>query len=396
MAAAGLAATGVVGLMPIPRRPAAVGLAFAVLIGACTTGDPTGTPPLDTLAPPETSPTTTTTAPAPSVDLDRGVVVVATGGADLLSSPGGEITVRAHEGLIMGVTGREGDYLRVMDNCNDEQWVHAGSVEFTPQLESPSPGPAFDFSRAVIVLDPGHGGRFWGAVGPTGLAEKDVNLQIAQEARELLSRPHAIDWVSGDILAGDEIPAVAQVVLTRSETGPDEGDHELGLAHRAAVANGAGAHAFVSVHNNSAPRLTRELPGSQVYYRSYDPESRRLAGLIFEELLRSFEPFDADWAGIDLWGAVARIDPDGTEYFGILRRAEVPAAIVEGAYISNPDEEALLRTTEFRRAYAEALYRALVRFLTTDDPGSQQSDPRVIPGESGSPSASECRVPAQD
>ena len=70
--------------------------------------------------------------------------------------------------------------------------------------------------------------------------------------------------------------------------------------------------------------------------------------------------------------------------------------IAEGAFISNPDEEALLRTTEFRQAYADAVYRALVRFITTSDTGSGFTEPypRTVPAGSGAP-AGGCEVPAQ-
>ncbi|MET0831999.1 MAG: N-acetylmuramoyl-L-alanine amidase, partial [Acidimicrobiia bacterium] len=88
----------------------------------------------------------------------------------------------------------------------------------------------------------------------------------------------------------------------------------------------------------------------------------------------------------------------GGQYYGILDDASVPAVIAEGAYIANPSEGELLETPEFQQAYADAMYRALVRFLTTDDPGRAPShDPEVWYGTvfRGGPHP-DCQVPQQD
>ena len=76
----------------------------------------------------------------------------------------------------------------------------------------------------------------------------------------------------------------------------------------------------------------------------------------------------------------------------------MPTVITEGAYIGNPTEAELLATAEFRQAYAEAVYRALVRFLTTDDPGDgSDQDPVIWRGDAGSGDARpECIIPSQD
>jgi hypothetical protein len=75
----------------------------------------------------------------------------------------------------------------------------------------------------------------------------------------------------------------------------------------------------------------------------------------------------------------------------------MPTVIGEGAYLASQSEADLLATAEFRQAYAEAAYRALVRFLTTDDPGSWPSaDPVVWAGSRGSGDArADCVIPAQ-
>ncbi len=327
---------------------------------------------------------------------EAGIAVFPAGGAALSAEPGAAPFMQASEGLAMGFQRRDGEWLEVITTCNDPAWVHESAVEVTGQSTPGVPGTGFDLTAATIVLDPGHGDRDWGGVGPSGLAEKAVNLDIAERVRRLMLAPHDVDWTTGAISPGAGVDAFGAVWLTRSETGPNGGDFELGLGFRAEFANAAGADAFVSIHNNTVPRVSTDIPGTEVFYSVGAEDSDRLAGLIYEELLRSFAPYSADWKGGELLGARARIDPDtGDDYYGILRRAAMPAAIVEGIYISEPEEEALLATEDFRQAYAEGVYRGVVRFLTTNDAGSSINAPEPFPDDAGTVAGSGCEVPAQ-
>ena len=214
--------------------------------------------------------------------------------------------------------------------------------------------------------------------------------------RRLLVAAHDVDWTTGRITVGTSVPAFGSVWLTRDPAGPDDGDYELGLAYRSHIANTAGADVFVSIHNNTVPTADPEGPGSEVFYAFSVDGSDRLASLIHQELLLGFEAFEADWKGGLIRGARTRIDPEtDTDYYGILRRAAMPAVIVEGVYISEPDEEALLRTTEFRQAYAEAVYRGIVRFLITEEFGEKVNDPELFTSDAGTANTSACVVPGQ-
>ncbi len=341
-------------------------------------------------------PTTVTTTPMADVPPNAGVVRIPAGGAPLSSTPGAEPFVQAHEGIVMGFTSRSGEWLEVVTTCNDQAWVNESDVEIVTQAQSGSPGPGFDLTQAVIVLDPGHGDRDWGGVGPSGLAEKHVNLDIAERVRTLMSSPRAVDWETGVITAGSDIPAFGRVWLSRDRSGPNEGDYELGLAFRAELANAAGADALISIHNNTVPRIKTDVPGTEVFYAVSVDESDRLASLIYEELLRAFSALEADWSGGEILGARARLDPDtGDDYYGLLRRASMPAVIVEGLYISEPQEEALLETAKVRQLYAEGVYRGTVRFLTTDEVGTGIREPELFLYEAGTVNSSACVVPAQ-
>lgn len=334
--------------------------------------------------------------------LGSGIATVAAGGADLSEQLDGTPFVTAREGLVFPVTARSGDWLRVFTSCDVPAWVNADRVAVEQPAAPGAVGEGFDFANAVIVLDPGHGGpNNIGAVGPTGLAEKSVNVLIAQRVRDLLAESHVVDWDTGTIFTGSDIPAARWVLMTRVGD-DDEADYEAGLDFRAEIANRAGAHVMVSIHNNAGWELELEFPGSDVYYQSQDPvaaQSRRLATLLTDEFQRSFAGFAADWVGAEFVGAKSRLSPrDGeSQYYGLLRYAEVPSVIAEGLYLSNPTEEALLRTPQGQQAYAEAVYRAIVRFLTTDDVGGDSLDPEVWEGFAGSGSAKpDCVIPAQD
>jgi N-acetylmuramoyl-L-alanine amidase len=194
------------------------------------------------------------------------------------------------------------------------------------------------------------------------------------------------------------VPAVRRAYVTRVGDG-DAADYETGLIFRSRLANAVNADAMVSIHNNAGWELSLEIPGSDVYYQSQIPESRRLAVILSEEFQRSFAAFEADWVGASFVGAKSRLSPrDGTsQYYGVLRRSEMPTVIGEGAYLASQSEADLLATPEFRQAYAEAAYRALVRFLTTDDPGFWPStDPVVWDVRRGSGDARpDCVIPSQ-
>lgn len=336
-------------------------------------------------------------APVPVATAEQaGIAFVPVGGAALSSGVGRDSYMTIHEGISLPFLHRSGDWLLVTTTCNETAWVNAADVQVTPQHQTAATGSAFDLGAAVIVLDPGHGDRDWGGVGPTGLTEKEVNLDVAERVKALMQSSQSVDWATGAISPGTEIPAFGSVVLTRDENGPAAGDFEAGLGYRATVATAAGADVFLSIHNNTVPKTSTDVPGSEVYYSVGAAGSDRLAGLVYDELIRSFSQFDADWRGGELLGPRARVDPTtGEDYYGVLRRATMPAVIVEGLYISEPDEEAIMKTEAFRDAYAGAVYRAVVRFLTTNDQGAAVHDPEPFTDDVGTVSGNGCVVPAQ-
>ena len=304
---------------------------------------------------------------------------------------GGPPVTEAAAGLLFPVLAEEGGWYRVFTMCNTVGWIPDRDVT-VGHAASGLEG----FEEAVFVVDPGHGYPDLGAVGPAGLTETEVNMDVAVRLVDLLSSPRDIDWETGAVTEGDDIPAAADAVMTRGPSGPAGGEFRTGLSFRAEVANAVDATAFVSIHHNSSPETVLDHPGSEAFVSLDHPESSRLGGLIVQELRRSLAAFDATWTGSTGRGVVARVDPDGTDYYTVLDDADVPAAIVEAAYISNPSEEALATTDEFRAAYADAVYRALVRFVTTEDEPIPPPGPTIWDVDTGSVSMDDCRIPTPD
>ncbi len=368
---------------------------------AASTTTTTPAPPLVPVTVPE-EPLPEPSAPDPGADQvfdGFGVVTVAAGGADLASTPGGPILVRAREGLVFPADAIDGSWVRILTTCDEVAWVPLEEVSAESVAPPFAAGAGGDFANAVIVVDAGHGGPNIGTASPDGtLPEKVVNVDIARRLRDLLERSHTVDWESGTLYEGDDVAPAQRVILTRVGVG-DTADYEAGLIYRATLANAAGAHVLLSIHNNAGWEVELDHPGSDVYYQNQVDGSRRLAELLVEEFRRSFAAFDAEWVGAIEWGAKSRISPrdEVSQYYGILRRAEMPAVIAEGAYLANESEAELLKTADFRQAYAEAAYRAIVRFLTTDEVAAAPSyDPVVWAGFAGSGDPVDtCTVPAQ-
>ncbi len=215
--------------------------------------------------------------------------------------------------------------------------------------------------RPIVLIDPGHGGADPGAPGVSGLArEKELTLVFSRELRALLAKNGRV-----------------RVALTR------DGDSTLTLEQRAAIARQIGAALLVSVHMDSAPNpLAR---GATVYSLSdvaSDAEAARFAqsenragdeltsetdgGLRFllsDLALRDQMAESAELATRLIKGnsgkMLLRPEPHKFAAFHILRRSEVPGVLFEAGYISNVDDEALLRTPEGRAPIVAALARAI-------------------------------------
>jgi len=188
-----------------------------------------------------------------------------------------------------------------------------GSVLVISVTDAPLRGHA-------VALDPGHGGKDPGAIGPTGLMEKHVTLDVALRVRRLL------------------VEDGIRVIMTR------ETDVFIELADRPRIGRERGGSVFVSIHANANAQTT--VNGSETYYLS--PVSLSLAQMIQDEITRAL--------GLPSRGIK-------TANFLVLRENAVPTVLVEVAFISHPQEEARLREDAFRERIATAVARGIMRFL---------------------------------
>jgi N-acetylmuramoyl-L-alanine amidase len=213
----------------------------------------------------------------------------------------------------------------------------------------------------TIVIDPGHGGKEVGAIGPGGLMEKDVTLMVARKLASALAAKTG-----------------ARVVLTR------EDDSLVSLDQRTSIANQYKADLFLSVHMNAA--VVKDARGSETYFLSLEA-SDELAKKAAETENASASSAASD-LNLILWdlaqqaylGESSRFAQSIQEElnsatsvanrgvkqapFKVLVGATMPAALVEVGFISNPEEETKLKSEEFQNLMVEALTRAVQRYKT--------------------------------
>ncbi len=299
----------------------------------------------------------TTTGPASGRADASGAFIAGPNGAAVASSPGGAVIHRIRAGVVMAVDATDRGWAHVVTPCENRLWVNIadGHIEKT----------------ADIVIDPGHGGPEPGAVGPGGLKEKDLNFAVAQMTAEALKAEGIT------------------VALART------GDYRQTLGSRVAVATAMDPKAFVSIHHNAAPDEHRASPGTETYYQTgkdvpadRKAASKRLAGLIYEEVFKALSAYQADWAADRDAGTKYRLGDSGNDYYGILRISAIGGVVgtlAELAFVTNPTEETLLQRDDVRRVEAAGVARGIVRFLRTNDPGTGfiEPYPRTEPAGGG-------------
>ena len=174
-----------------------------------------------------------------------------------------------------------------------------------------------------IFIDPGHGGKNPGAIGPNGLHEADVNLDIGLKLGRILT-----NW-------GYEVD-YSRVT-----------DKTVTLAERARLANNWGADYFVSIHCNS--NVNPDANGTSTYFYRTGSLSENFAQTVNNNLVRQIELKD-----LGIFSA----------NFAVLRLTRMPAILVETAFISNEYEASLLATNTFRQNCAVGIANGIAEFTT--------------------------------
>lgn len=226
-----------------------------------------------------------------------------------------------------------------------------------------------DFSQTkefVVAIDPGHGGRDVGAIGPTGVYEKDVVLALSLRLKEAIDRQPGM-----------------RAVLTRDK------DIYLTLGERVAIAKENKADIFISVHadayTSAAPR------GGSIYVLSNNGASSvmarnlaqrenaslgvlQLAGrdddvaFVLSDLTREANIRASRKLGATVLAEMQRnmqVHKHSVQSanFAVLRSIDMPSMLVEAAFLSNPSEEKKLQDPRFHQTFADTITRGLSQFI---------------------------------
>jgi len=199
-------------------------------------------------------------------------------------------------------------------------------------------------ANRVIAIDPGHGGLDPGAVGLAGTQEKEVALAISKKLAQLFAQAGAV------------------VLLTRQNdrdlTGLNEGSlldwDRYEIAERVDMANKKKADIFVGIHCNAIAYT--DCRGAQTFYHPPSKESKRLAKLIQNEIIAQLNNTE--------------YEPHPADYY-TLRKTKMPSVTVEVGFLSNPDEEMLLRDGSYQLKMARAIYGGVLKYLAETPPANR-------------------------
>jgi N-acetylmuramoyl-L-alanine amidase len=215
-----------------------------------------------------------------------------------------------------------------------------------------------------IVIDPGHGGHDTGTIGPDGLLEKDLVVDVGRRLGKLL-----------DTRLG------AQVVYTRKD------DTFIPLETRTAIANQEQADLFVSIHANSS--RDPNARGVETYYLNFTSSAdalevaarenavseksiHELGDLVkkiaLKEKIEESHEFASDvqealHSGLSAKSPGLRNRGVKKAPFIVLIGANMPSILAEISFVSNPADEAKLQTPEYRQRIAESLYRGIAKYV---------------------------------
>jgi len=326
------------------------------------------------------------TAVAVSTDPGRMLVRTDADGLDLTPATGGGLIDRIRIGdqpnvVLITLTDPAGQARATVTTANNiasvliEVAPATTSESRTPNPDtrvpgSESPAPTLDPREVIaatrtwqtIVIDPGHGGDDVGVRSAKGVEEKQVTLDIARRLRAMVENRLGL-----------------RVILTRDD------DRAIALDDRAAMANNGKANLLISLHVNAA--RVPDQAGAEVFHLALDRESAEVVRVATAEGatlptlgggVRRLDliPWDlAQARHLDESSVLASVlqeelqrqvpmsgHPIRQAPMRLLAAANMPAALVEVGYLTNPQQEARLNTDDFKTTVAQALFSAIVRF----------------------------------
>jgi N-acetylmuramoyl-L-alanine amidase len=241
----------------------------------------------------------------------------------------------------------------------------------------PPPGPGGINRLIIVAIDPGHGGEDPGAIGPTGLREKDVVLQIAQQLYERINARPGM-----------------RAMLTRDD------DYFVPLQERVRKARRVQADLFISIHADAF--LTPQARGASVFALSDSGATSAAARWMAQRensadaiggvnikatdahVLRTLLDMSTTAQIKDSMrlarevlgniGQVGRLHKAQVEQagFAVLKAPDIPSILVETAFISNPEEEDRLRDKDYQAKLVHAVFNGVRRYFAKNPPLARQ------------------------
>ncbi|HZK56967.1 MAG TPA: N-acetylmuramoyl-L-alanine amidase CwlD [Clostridia bacterium] len=190
----------------------------------------------------------------------------------------------------------------------------------------------------VIVIDPGHGGYDPGRPGLSGKDEKDINLAISLYLREYLEQ-------SGSVV----IMIREKDIDLYEDDGSGRRKKTIDMTKRKDIIIENEPHVFVSIHVNSFSQSG--YYGAQTFYSIDNEESKQLAIIIQEELIRVLDNDN-------------KRQPQGRDDIFIIKGLDIPTVLVECGFLSNPQEEQKLNDPQYQQKVAWSIYVGLQRYFT--------------------------------
>jgi len=199
---------------------------------------------------------------------------------------------------------------------------------------------SISMKNMVVIIDPGHGGRDNGAIGGVGTLEDDINLSIALKLRRLIEQ------------AGGVALTIREDDTGLYTEGKKTGRKLEDLQNRQKMFTGSEANIAISIHLNSFPQS--QYYGAQTFYKDGDERSRKLAEYIQTEMISIMDR-----------GNDRKIKPKNDVY--LFKGNDIPGALVECGFLSNLEEEQLLKQDHYQEKLAWCIFCGIVRYLEKED-----------------------------
>lgn len=207
------------------------------------------------------------------------------------------------------------------------------------QVHTTATAAAAGTSKPLIILDAGHGGIDGGAVSDSGIVEKDINLAIAIDLRDLLESSgfQVLMTRESDVSIHDENATTVRQIKVSD------------IHNRLKIMQEHPGCIFISIHQNHYTQS--QYHGAQCFYSTAKPSSKELAAQLQLAFQEKLQPDNT-----------REIKPSGSEIY-LMYHADTTAVLAECGFLSNPGEAAKLGTSEYQRQVAFTLFTGLVDYL---------------------------------